>query len=117
MTKTGRTLGEYIDMGAAGTVALCHFLTSLDLDARTAYETAELDAAEWSDTLKTNALLADIYDAIRLFNYSFAGKKAKEPKPYPRPWAENKSQKYGKDAIPILDFEDWWNKEDKCLEE
>ena len=108
MTKTGRTLGEYLDMGAAGVVALCHFIDKLDADSALVYEVQGTEAREWSSRIKTNSILADVFDAVRLFNFSFA-KDGKTPPPYPRPWGEDKTERFGKDPIPIDDFDDWWN--------
>ena len=47
------------------------------------------------------------------FAYTFAKSKGaivREPKRYPRPW-ERETQGIGKGAIPIADFEKWWNGE------
>ena len=100
-------------MGAAGKVALCHFLRHLDQDSALAHEIDGSGARAWSSRIKTNSLLADLFDSIRLFNFSFAEKGSTQPKPYPRPWAEDNTERFGKDPIPIADFDDWWNaKED-----
>lgn len=64
------------------------------------------DMAEWDSRIKQNMILADIFDAVRIFNYSFA-KKGEKPKPYKRPWA-NSSQRIGSGAIPIAEFNDWY---------
>lgn len=53
-------------------------------------------------------ILADIFDAIRMFNYSFAKHGEKEPRPYTRPWAKDNAQRIGRDAIPISEFNDWY---------
>lgn len=116
MTRTGRTLAEYIDMGAAGTVALCHFVAHLPADSVTISEASGYDyLPQWTSTLKTNAMLADLYDSISALRYivtaSRSKKKVKKPKPYPRPWVKDKGiKKIGKDPIPVKDFWGWWDK-------
>lgn len=98
-----------MDMGAAGKVALCHFVGQLEEDSALLHEMDGHGGRHWSSRMKTNGLLADLFDAIRQFNYSFAKEGTAQPKPYPRPWAEDKTERFGKDPIPIEDFDDWWN--------
>ena len=111
-TRTGHTLGDYIDKGAAGMVALVHFVKHLTPDSALVQETGGLDAAEWASTFKTNAMLADVYDAIAWLNYSFIAAnskhKPKKPKPYPRPWLKGETQKFGKEPVKISEFWNWW---------
>ena len=105
MTRTGRTLEEYMDMGAAGKVALISFINYLDRDSALRRELDPNDEyAEWYTTMKTNAILADLYDAF-VASRTPKGRKAK---PYPRPEADK--QTIGKGAIPVSQFWDWWNK-------
>ena len=112
MTRTGRTLGEYLDMGAAGKVALVHFIDQLDADSALAREGANMNAREWGSTFKTNAILADVFDALQFFNYNYiqgnSKTKPKKPKPYPRPWLKGEVQKFGRDPVRIQDFWNWW---------
>ena len=98
-----------MDMGAAGTVALCHFIDKLGTDSALAHEISGHDTRDWSERLRTNSLLADLFDAVQLFQYGFAEKGSPKPKPYPRPWTEDKAEKYGKDPIPIREFNNWWS--------
>lgn len=105
MTRTGRTLNELMSMGAAGKVALLAFTKHLPPDAALSRELVpDDDTWLWTTPLKTNAILADLFDIFAAAN----SKKGKRPKPYPRP---KKKEKIGKGAIPIKDFWDWWNKE------
>lgn len=54
-------------------------------------------------------LLASIADTLASANWQRAGKKsAPRPKPIPRPWEKAKATAFGKDAIPISQFNDWW---------
>lgn len=103
MTRTGRTLSEYIDMGAAGMVALLSFINYLPMDSqlRQAMDPQD-EVGEWSTTKKTNIILADIFDVFVSAN-TRKGHKAKQ---YPRP---KQKRKIGSDAIPISEFWDWWN--------
>lgn len=102
MTRTGRTLSEYMDMGAAGKAALISFIRYLTPDTATYRDMHPRDEyGEWYTTMKTNAILADIFDAFIAVNT----KKGRQSKPYPRP---KKKQTIGRDAIPISEFWDWW---------
>lgn len=105
MTRTGRTLTEYIGMGAAGKVALLSFVENLPPDSalyRVMYPKDEV--SDWFTTMKTNAILADLFDVFVKANTA----KGRKTEVYPRP-TEKKG--IGKDAIPISEFWDWWNKE------
>lgn len=54
-------------------------------------------------------LLAEIADALNMANWQRAGRRsAPRPKRIPRPWEKPKSTTVGKDAIPISQFDDWW---------
>jgi len=103
-------------MGAAGIVALIHFLRNLDGDSAIAKEASGGKAAEWNTHFKSNAMIADIYDAIQALQYTVAsmgGGKPNKPKPYPRPWAKGETKKFGKDPVPISKFWDWWTRKEK----
>ena len=103
MTRTGRTLSEYIDMGAAGMVALLSFINYLTMDSqlRQAMDPQD-EVGEWSTTKKTNMILADLFDVFVSANT----KKGHKAKQYPRP---KQKRKIGSGAIPISEFWDWWN--------
>jgi len=103
MTRTGRTLSEYMEMGAAGKVALLSFIENLTPDSALARELDPKDEfGAWYTTVKTNAILADLFDVFVKANTK-QGRKAAE---YPRP---KKHRVIGRDAIPISEFWDWWN--------
>ena len=103
MTRTGRTLSEYVDMGAAGMVALLSFINYLPMDSqlRQAMDPQD-EVGEWSTTKKTNMILADLFDVFVSANT----KKGHKAKQYPRP---KQKRKIGSGAIPISEFWDWWN--------
>ncbi|QOP66606.1 tail assembly chaperone [Microbacterium phage Lahqtemish] len=67
----------------------------------------ELHGPVWSVEAQ---LLAIIADSLAMANWQRAGKKnAQKPKPITRPWEKPKTTAFGSDAIPIADFDDWWN--------
>ena len=103
MTRTGRTLSEYAEMGAAGKVALLSFINYLPPDSRLR-EAMDLqdEVGEWSTVKKTNMILADLFDVFVSANT----KKGHKAKQYPRP---KQKRKIGSGAIPISEFWDWWN--------
>ena len=103
MTRTGRTLSEYMEMGAAGKVALLSFIGNLTPDSALGREMDPKDEyGAWYTTVKTNAILADIFDVFVKAN----SKKGSNVSGYPRP--NDKRRVIGKGAIPISEFWDWW---------
>lgn len=77
----------------------------------------ELDPkmSNWATQAKTNAILASIYDILAVINANLcakgSGKKPKKPKPYPRPWIENKKPEvthFGKGALPPDELREWF---------
>ena len=72
-------------------------------------------ATGWESTIKTNAILADIYDLLQVINRNLVAahsqKKVKEKiKPYPRPGQDENKRKIGKGAMPVADLREWINK-------
>lgn len=71
------------------------------------------DYAIWSGSLKTNALLADIFDILAIINSNInamaSGKAAKRPKPYPRPnqKAPDSEKHFGRGALPKDELRAW----------
>jgi len=69
--------------------------------------------AEWNTTMKTNALLADIYDVLSvigsvLIALRLPRAKVKLPKPYPRPRQKPKDQMhFGRGALPPDKLREW----------
>ena len=68
------------------------------------------DMKDWSSPLRTNIILADIYDLLASINANLCGgfsrKKPQRVKPYPRPWAKDE-RKIGKGALPKDQLHDW----------
>ena len=103
MTRTGRTLTEYLKMGAAGKAALISFINYLPPDSalyRAMNPKDEL--ATWSTPAKTNAILADLFDLVMVVNT----KKGVKPTEYPRPV---KKRTFGRGAVSIDEFWNFWN--------
>lgn len=114
LTLTGHELndvGRTLSWGA-----LLSFVSNLGADSATAREGVSFAKYEpWTTSMKTNVILADIYDAISVLNSNFVGgasrKKAKRPRPYPRPWQDDKNVKhYGKGALPPDQLEKWFER-------
>lgn len=60
-------------------------------------------------------LLATIADTLAISNWQRAGRKsAPKPKPIPRPWEKSRKKSLGRDAIPISDFNRWWDSKSKA---
>lgn len=95
--------------------ALNSFLRHLDVNTETARE-LEPDLAAWGDTLKTNAILADIFDMLAMINANLcalgSGNKAKKPKAYTRPGDKDK-KRIGKKALPPDELRAWFEKKRK----
>ena len=67
----------------------------------------------WETTVKTNTILADIYDLLQVINANLCGLGSKHPtrkkiKPYPRPGKDdNNERKIGKGGLPIDKLREW----------
>lgn len=117
MVQTGH---EIEDIGQSiSWTALSSFLARLDISSETARE-LEPDLAKWSDTVKTNAILADIYDMLAMINANIvsmnSGKRAKKPAAYPRPGNQKKEKIGGKNALPPEQLREWFNRKRKSRE-
>lgn len=67
------------------------------------------DVASWANGEVNAQLLAFIGDMLAEANWQRAGRKnAPHPKPIKRPNDEGDSLSFGKDPIPISQFNDWW---------
>lgn len=70
--------------------------------------------SEFCSSFKTNVILADIFDAINAFAYMYAkshvpkGTIVPPPETYPRPWKSDGRQRFGRGAIPISKFDEWY---------
>lgn len=113
LIKTGHSLddiGRSLSWGALGA-----FLHKPDIDGEIARE-LDPELAQWSGTIKTNAILADIYDLLSMINANIyamgSGKKAKKPKAYPRP-NDSEKKSIGKKGLPPEELRAWFDKKRK----
>lgn len=69
------------------------------------------EIAGFASTIKTNAILADIYDMLAQINANlvagFSRKRTQKPKRYPRPGDDDK-RKIGKDSMSANDLDRWF---------
>ena len=80
------------------------------------------DYQGWGSIAKTNAILADIYDILSVINSNLIGiglgKRAKQPKPYPRPGQKKPDEKkIGKGALPHDELVKFFERKRKELNE
>lgn len=74
------------------------------------------DGYEWSQTIKTNTILADIYDMLAMINANIvalaSGKKSQSPDLYPRPGQKSKKddKRFGSGALPFDELKEWIEK-------
>lgn len=66
----------------------------------------------WATRMKTNAILADLYDVLAVINANLVAgmskKKPKTPKRYSRPFDQGETRTLGtKDAMPRDDMHAW----------
>lgn len=111
MTRAGATLDDvpaHVSWRALGS-----FIDHLGTDSALARE-LDPDAARWLGTEQVQTMLADLIDVVRQIQWQYVcshkkGGKPQKPKPYPRPWAKDDATRIGREAIPIRDFDNWWD--------
>ena len=91
---------------------------TLNLDARSALA-RDIAPKEYGDFFRPGrevVMLADLIDAVQAHMYvtqlanTPRGKtRQKAPRTYPRPGAKDGGARRGRDAIPISQFDSWWN--------
>lgn len=98
--------------------ALNSFLRFIGPESALAKE-QDQDTAVWATRMKTNSILADIYDILAMINANLVAsvtrKPAKTPKRYPRPW-KNKTENerhIGSGALPPDELRKWMEKKRK----
>ena len=104
--------------GALPWGALLHFVSHLPRTSALSQEVRPLSEDErWARGDYTAAILADLFDIVA---HGFAavmakgtGRSPRRVKPYPRPWTKPRTRHVGRGAIPIKDFERWWNSHGK----
>ena len=111
MTNTGHELS---DIGRTLSWSALHsFITQIGPDSALA-KSMDRELADWSGRVKTNAILADIFDLLAAINANLVGlmtrKRPKQPKPYPRPGREDAGRdekKFGRGALPVDELRKW----------
>lgn len=107
-----RTRYQLDDVG--GTLswsALYSFIHNLSTDSALARDLGK--STGWESQVKTNGILADIYDLLQVINNNLCGLGSKHPtrkkiKPYPRPSRDgNNTRKFGNGALPVKELHEW----------
>lgn len=113
MTRTRWTLRDW-EEGRLDSRSLTRFVKGLGPGSAffKASSPDQADTAAWVDGTATCALIAELIDAMRsgmtALAYKGTGKRPPNVEPYPRPWAKGRTASYGRDAIPIEDFDEWY---------
>ena len=114
MTKTRWTLRDW-ECGTLDHRSLYRFVIGLGVDSALYKARSGCDekTAMWLDGTAGCALLADLIDVVResavALGYKGTGKHPPRLDKYPRPWADGRmSIRYGRDAIPVSDFDSWY---------
>ena len=107
-----RTNYQLNDIGGALSWSSLHsFIKYLPGDSAVAREAGK--SSVWDSRIKTNAILADIYDMLQLLNanlvaFASGGKTKPKITPYPRPGRDdNTRRKFGKGALPLDEMRAW----------
>ena len=108
-----RTNYQINDIGGALSWSSLHsFIKFLPGDSALARDLGK-SSAIWDSRIKTNAILADIYDLLQQLNANFVafasgGKTKQKITPYPRPGREDDNRrKFGKGAMPLDQLRQW----------
>lgn len=111
MTRTNYLLDD-----AGGTLswsALNSFVSNLKGDSALARDLGK--ATGWEDLVRTNIILADIYDLLQVINADLVAlghSKPKKIKPYPRPGREDNTKRIGKGALPKKELREWFRRKE-----
>ena len=112
LTQTGYTfddIGRTLSWGAFES-----FLSHVRPDSAIISE-ENPDVGIWASALKTNAILADIFDVLSLINTNLmaigSGKRGKMPKPYPRltDRTPDNERHIGSDPLPVDELQKWFD--------
>lgn len=109
LTRTGYTLDDV--GGRLSWSALYSFVKNLGGDSATARSLKK--STGWETTLKTNEILADLFDQLRIIDihlvrFISGGKTRPKFKPYPRPGKDdNTKRQIGKGAMPYNKLREW----------
>lgn len=105
LTSTGYTLRDVGDTVSWG--ALREFISNAPAGSATAHA-LDPDLSSWGSLLKTNALLADIFDILNMINANIcslgSGKPARRPPKIERP-GDKQNQKIGGHGMTATDLD------------
>lgn len=98
-----------------GWAELVNFARHLPEDSAT-WRALEPEASAWASRVGIVTALAAVYDAVMGTQHILAtrwaaeGYKPKPPKPFPLPWRKGRADErhFGRDPIPVADFEAWY---------
>lgn len=113
MTRAGLTLRSWED-GRLDSRSLIRFVRGLGPDSAFYRAMHPDDAATigWLDGTAACALIAELIDTVRAsanaLAYKGTGKRPPKLEPYERPWRKNRQRRYGREPIPIRDFNTWY---------
>lgn len=121
LTNTRYQLSDIgLDLGWS---AMKAFVRHLPIDSAVGQE-MHPEYASWASRVKTNVILADIYDMLASINANLVAigshKASKQPKPYPRPKQAQKQPEnerhFGRGALPPDKLREWFEKKrkEKC---
>lgn len=91
-------------------------MAGLGADSATARE-LKPELSEWGSVVKTNAILADIFDVLMSIDASLSTvphlKKPPSPSRYPRPGDDEKTKKnIGKGSLALDEMREWLNQKE-----
>lgn len=106
-----RTGHELSDAGVSVSYeALASFVQNVPPDSALARD-LNPEVAEWATRVKTNAILADLYDAVMALRHDvdslLSKRHVKSPKPYPRPGQKTKNH-IGSGPLPMNELREWF---------
>ena len=109
-----RTNYQLNDIGEAlSWASLYAFIKNLDGSSALAKDLGA--PSDWGNSLRTNALLADIFDMLQILHadlvaWASGGKKKMKITPYPRPGKDENTnkRKLGKGALPLNELRAWF---------
>lgn len=123
LTRTGLTLDDV--GGRLSWAALRSFVEYLPADSALVSETCG-EVAPWLNGQMVAPLLATLIDAVQMQSWAFALANTRRghgrpprPKPFPTPWNADRGGEctFGRDALPVDEFEAWWAEQVRRIEE
>ena len=118
LTLTGYQLRDI--GGALSWGALLHFVMHLPRTSALSRELTPItDVERWTDGTVVAPMLADLIDVVNSLGAALlakgTGRMPRHPSRYKRPWSDGGEWRVGgkESALPIAEFEQWWESEGK----